>query len=263
MDDNRFERNGFTFIGWDYEVPLQSESGYINLGDELGDRNLYNAYIDETKNPPVASVGEPTELKSVWQENTYKIIFDFNDGADGYADTYRGTTYVSTRSITDPTQPADELIEVEHGYVPATGREEFYIEIEYAHPMTDNFSTLDIEAFAPARHGYTFDGWYMSKSADKADEKVLNSTIASWSNMSKDHETGAWVKATDSKVYAKWKKNDYTLRFLAKDSADSDIPNTITGSIPDISLTFDNLDEKEIPAIRKADGSFIEIPESR
>ncbi|MBR1453219.1 MAG: hypothetical protein IJ593_01025, partial [Lachnospiraceae bacterium] len=267
MNDNRFFRDGYTITGWNYDVPRQGIiDGYIGYGDNLSSlddptdvtqhySNLYNSFIDTTVDPPVASPSaksseyEPVELKPVWEANSYRLIFDFNDGSAGNSDTYTGSTVMATMSGTN-------VVESLQGLSYDAANNYFYIDVTYDSELSNNTQNIDRLPELRERYGWTFEGWYQLKDATKSDMEVNINSRYNWSWVSKDHTTGQFIKATDSRVYAKWRKNRYNLEFVAFDPNDDTVTGTITGSIARISdIEFDTDKVYTIPSVRYLDGT--------
>ena len=206
----------------------------------IGDTNFYNAKVEQdatTKEWRVVE-GEPTELKVEWEANRYKLILDLNDGSAGNSDTYKGSNFVSTTSI--------------------TGSGLYYegnnlkLNVIYGTAINQNDDYSDLPE--PTRPGYTFGGWYALKNTTLASKKIESSTTFDWHEVSYNHDTDAYQGAGDTKIYARWIKNKYTIKFLKMaEGTQMDEPQ---GTIADINTEFDTATPFTIPRIKKADGTF-------
>ena len=103
LPNDVFKRNGYKLSAWDYKMSMRGNSEETMTIDTLiGDTNFYNAKVEQDATTKAWRVveGEPTELKVEWEANRYKLILDLNDGSAGNSDTYKGSNFVSTTSIT-------------------------------------------------------------------------------------------------------------------------------------------------------------------
>ena len=147
-----FERNGYTLASWDYNLDQTDprDIGNIGVNEVLGDRNLYNARVEETSPDVWEEIATYSTLNAVWEANTYRLIFDLNDGSAGNADVYKGSNFVST--ISETGGAAD-------GFEDATydaAKNYWYMDVVY----DSEVNSLGFNLAEPTRLGYTFGGWF-------------------------------------------------------------------------------------------------------
>ena len=248
---NAFMRTGYTYQGW-----ATSASGSAAYSDKQVVSNL------------TATANGTVNLYAVWQANAYTVTFNANGGTGTMAN--ESFTYDTAKALTAnaftrtgytyqgwATSERGEVVYADNETVSnltatANGTVNLYAAWT-ANPYTVTFdanggegSAMGAQDFAYgtaqnlpnvgyARTGYTFLGW-------STNPKATDATYVDGASVS-NLATGGSLK-----LYAVWRPNTYTVRFL---------PNGAEGTMADQTLTYDTAANLVANAFTKAGFGFI------
>ena len=242
---NPFLKNGYKHTSYVYDMPLRPEdSGEITDVDApLGSINLYNAKTEKDASDVWhETVGDKTIVYVEWEPNTFKLIFDLNDGVWGNQDTYKGSNFAATDSEAFPLS--------EFAYDAKTNT--FAVNVLYDGDVNENTDLPE-----PTRKGYTFEGWWTRRDKD-AKDRITNGTKFNWKEISYEpYDYTTFRKATDTRVYAKWSNNPYKIQFVAADDEELNSAIVKDSTIVDIDTIFDATVSFTIPKIKVSDDNYL------
>ena len=248
---NAFTRTGYTFKGW-----AMTASGAVAHADKASVKNL------------TATANGTVNLYAVWQANAYTVKFNANGGSGTMANlamtydtaktltanafTRTGYTFQGWATSASGAVAHADKASVKNLTAAANGMVNLHA-VWTANPYTVTFdanggegsamgtqdfaygTAQNLPAVGYARTGYTFLGWSTNPKATAA----MYADGASVSNLA----TGGTLK-----LYAVWRPNTCTVRFL---------PNGAAGTMADQKLTYDTAAKLTANAFTKAGFGFV------